>query len=75
MKRYKALSHQRERREKLCVHIFIKNAKKVKQHAFRSWRNNVDDLKDMEAEYLAERGYSKIHELEEDIRDLQDAEA
>lgn len=65
------MSHQRDKKEKLCAHIFIKNAKKVKKNAFESWRSNVDEMRDAECEMLAEKGYSKIQNIEDELRDLE----
>lgn len=34
LQRYKIFSHQRERKEKLCAYVFMRNAKRVKNYAF-----------------------------------------
>ena len=70
LRRYKVLSHQRDKKEKLCAHILIKNAKKIKRNAFESWRKNIDEMKDKECEMLADRGYSKIQLLQDELREL-----
>ena len=38
LRRYKVYAHQRERKEKLCAHILVRAANKLKGRAFRSWR-------------------------------------
>lgn len=62
--RYKIYSHQRDKKEKLCAYVFMRNAKKVKQFAFSTWRKNSNQLRDQENIELAHRGESKLEYLE-----------
>lgn len=41
MKVHKLLSHQEEKKEKLCVHVYLKNLRKIKTYALLTWKKRV----------------------------------
>ena len=72
LRRYKVLAHQREKKEKLCVHILMKNADKLKKNAFDVWKKNVNNMRDEEYEELGRKGYKKMNNLEYELKELEE---
>lgn len=70
LNRYRIFAHQREKKEKLCAHLLARRAEKVKQNAFSEWRKRNEEMKEMEALELADRGEDRIQSLEEELKDL-----
>lgn len=60
LRRYKLLSYQDKRKERIFAQILFREARKVKSFAFETWRKRAEELRDHELYDLEDRGNNKL---------------